>query len=368
VGTILWLSACARDAADVPRAVAVAAPDPVVLFEDGVVHDVHISLDEDALAALEDEPREDVHATFRLGDEPVPHLVGLHLKGQYSFRPLDEKPAFKIDFHEWEPAGRLHGVKRLALNNMVQDETMLHEHVYYWLCGQVGLRAPRHGYAHVWVNDEDYGLYGIVEALDEQFLARGWPLDAGGNLYEGAGNDFTDERGDDFELQEEGVGETIAELVARVEATPEEQWLAMLEASFDVDALLTYFAVELFAGNPDGYPVNRNNFFVYHAPIAGRWALVPWGTDRSFGDPDVGARGPVDGVLAERCLRDEACATRLEDHLRDVVDVWEASDGAGRVSEWMALVGPLCEADPRREKNCNLEHILEFLAERRELD
>ena len=157
-------------------------PDPVpiedaasFLYEEGVIHDFRIELDGSARAHLALDPRDDVHATFEYEGERWE--VGLYLKGSWSFRTLAAKAAFKIDFHEWVPEQSFRGVRRLTLNNMVQDATMMREHAAYRLYAMRGLPAPRHGYARVWVDGTYYGLYGIVESMDQDFLDRAFPAE-----------------------------------------------------------------------------------------------------------------------------------------------------------------------------------------------
>jgi hypothetical protein len=58
---------------------------------------------------------------------------------------------FKIDFGQYVPDQRFDGLRRLTLNNMVQDRSMIREHVAYQAYAWLGVPAPRHGYAELWV-------------------------------------------------------------------------------------------------------------------------------------------------------------------------------------------------------------------------
>lgn len=335
------------------------------LYQDGAIHEIKLTIEEDARASLWVAPSVDVMAHLTVNGELVPAPVGLHLKGNSSFRTLDGKAGFKIDFHHWDPQARFHGIKRLTLNNMVQDPTMLHEHAYYWLCRELGIPAPRHGYARVWLNDEEFGLYGIVETFDEQLLHRLWPADDEGVLYEGVGNDFSF-RDDDYELQEAADPLTMAPLVELVEATPPNAWLEMLQANFDFDALLGYAALDIVAGNPDGYALNRNNYYVYGAPLTGKWTLLPSGVDRSFLETG-GIRAelhPLEGLLVTGCLADPACGPLLDARIREIADAFDSLDLLAHVTETEQLVGPLCEEDPRDDLVCRSGEILPFIETR----
>jgi hypothetical protein len=315
----------------------------------GQTLDVEITLDDAAIASLAAAPDAYVPGTFAFNGDSW--QAGVRLKGSRSFRDLSEKAAFKIDFAEYDPEQRFYGFKRLTLNNMIQDATMSSEHVSYYLHGLLGHPAPRHGYARVTVNGEWFGLYGLVEGVDDDFLERHWPDDDEGNLYEGGyGGDFNEGCAALFE-QKEGGDTTLADLEAvidAVEASTPETFADVLATYFDPDALLDVWAVELVSSNADAYTTLGNNFFVYRAPSDGGWTMIPWGTDQAF----VGGEGLYDGLggaLAERCLASTACKARLDARVANLLSVWEQSDVSGWVASETARIESDCRADPRSE-------------------
>ena len=104
-------------------------------------------------------------------------MVGIRLKGGTgSFRPLSGKAAFKIKFNFENPKGekgkKFLGLKKLTLNNMVQDPSMIHENLIYQAFRAVGVSASRTGYAYVRVNGDDYGLHLNIENVDDVALGK----------------------------------------------------------------------------------------------------------------------------------------------------------------------------------------------------
>lgn len=336
---------------------------------DGQILSFDLQIDDFARAALAEAPRREVPA--RLTWEGETTWVALRLKGSASFRTLDGKPSFKIRVDEGHHEARLDGCRRLTLNNMVQDGTMLRQAAHYGMSARMGLPAPRHAWANVTVDGEPYGVYALVESVDAQFVARSWPDDAEGNLYEASGADFTPER-DWHELEQDGgmvdAPDDLRQLVDRIAAAPPGDVLPTLSRSFDVEALLDTLALDTAAGNADGYVFNRHNYFAYHAPRADRWSLVPWGTDRAF-TTDVPSRGdavkPVVGVLARRCWEDVACAARLEPRIAEMAERLRDEVLPG-LREDAARIAALCTADPRRESRCRPDVTLDFIAHRPE--
>ena len=49
----------------------------------------------------------------------------------------------------------------------------------------------------------------------------------------------------------------------------------VMDAVFDVDAFLTFWAVEVLVAHMDGYSGNANNFYLYHDPTSGRLRFQP---------------------------------------------------------------------------------------------
>lgn len=334
-----------------------------------IVHQVRLTFDDDALDTLNGAAREDAPGTLSIDDDPVEYPMAAHLKGTHSYRTLDMKPAFKVDFHAYNPYERFHGLKRIVLHNMVQDPTFLHEYAYFWFAARMGIPAQRHAYAWVQLNGEDLGLYSLLEDLDEQFVERIWPDDDDGMLYEGAGNDFLAQHAD-FELEEGVDGGELAALVAALEPATGDDFMPVFEAYFDVERVLDYLALDIVTGNPDGYEALRNNFFAYYAPNAGKWTLLPSGVDRSFVDPNgipSGHEDPRQGVILTRCMDDDACHDRLYARVEELLDAWEALDLPGVVTAKEAVVGPLCQADPRRDRDCRSGEMLPYMVGRYEL-
>ncbi len=347
--------------ASLPPGVHTDSDDAGFLFTDGAVTPTVfafcVGLDDAALAGLAVDPETYTEATLTFGGETW--TVGLRLKGSPSgsFRTLDEKASFKIKMHEYDPDQRLYGRKRLTLNCMIQDGSMLSEHASYFLFGAAGIPAPRHGYANVYVNGTLYGLYGVVETMDEEFLNRAFPDAPDGNLYEGGyGGDLYSGREDNFTVQETtGETEDTSDLTALIDAVEDASVngdaLGVLDAWFERDAVLTMWAVELVTGDADAYTTRANNFLLYHPTSDAPWVMIPWGPDQAFwrygSATPVDVTGELDGRLAALCRAQPACSIALDDAIVDVLAVWEREDLRAYTATTAAGIADDCFADPR---------------------
>lgn len=350
------------DAPDQPAAADILWGDETQAFD--------LTLDDDSLDALRADPGTDVPATLRW--EGRTWVVGVHIKGTWSFRDLNGKASFKVDFGEYGDRD-FYGVRRITLNNMIQDPTMLHEHAAYWTYAALAAPAPRHGYANVTVNGELFGLYGIVESMDQDFIDARWPDDDDGTLYEtkaGAG-DVTGALAEQFVVQEEGIEEPFLDIEALAAALDagqaEGRFLEAVEARFDADVIFATLAVDIASGHDDGYTFARNNYLLYRAPVADRWYMMPWGQDQSFdrdNSPFGGGVRPVKGRLTADCVSDSACRERLELALGDAADAMGSPEFRAEMEATSARILADCEADPRRERTCQQYELMEYVERR----
>ena len=101
----------------------------------------------------------------------------------------DERPALKLRFDALVLNQSLHGLKRLTLNNSVQDPTWLRQCLAYRVFEAAGVPVPWCNFAHVTANGRDLGLYVNVESMDRHWVRRHFERDDG-ELWEGEWSDF----------------------------------------------------------------------------------------------------------------------------------------------------------------------------------
>lgn len=290
------------------------------LFSTESIASINIDLSPESMDALRVDTATYVHGALqvRLSDGTALDLgdIGVRLKGRWgSARSIDQKSAFLLKSNEFVPGQRLFGMNKLALNNLVQDASMVHEQLAYELFRAMGVPAPRTGFARVTVNGELKGLYATVEVVDNAEFLKHWFGSDDGNLYEGAyGTDlFTDlvtnfdqDRGDDV-----GFADLLelAQSFDTLTVTDHATFVDDVAPLVDIDAYVQFAATELFLSHWDGYAATRNNYFVYRPP-GGQWHWLPWGTDQTFGDTWASVwRGQ--GRLQQLCEASLECRQKL---------------------------------------------------------
>ncbi|CAB4908070.1 unannotated protein [freshwater metagenome] len=307
------VSAASAHPARLAPSVYVEGSDPQAkIFDPLKVIDVKLTMEQPAIDALFADPR----GNYQLGTMSVrtswgkwgPYDIGIRLKGVYgSYRWLDRKAGFKVKIDFVDSNLRFFGLKKLTLNNMVQDGSYIHEALAYRVFRAMDIPAPRVGYANVSFNGIPYGLYVHIETYDKPMLTR-W-FDKTQHLYEGSywmdvspGNEWA------FEA-DEGDPSDRADLIALIAAanTPADRWWSALAKVSDRSEFVREWATETYIGHWDGYSHwIRNNYFL-HSDNKGKFTLMPWGTDQTFGWTADWTDISNSGIMYTQCMQVRAC-------------------------------------------------------------
>ncbi|MEQ1565311.1 MAG: CotH kinase family protein [Myxococcota bacterium] len=320
------------------------------LFGDDHLSTFAITVDPAYEAALDVQFGEGVPG--RLTYDGVTLDVQVKLKGSGSWQDLSGKPPWKLDLNAVVPGQRLRGLEGITLNNGDHDPTFAREVTTYEAFAAAGIPAPRVGWARVTYNGEDYGLYVHVETIDDEFLRRWYP-DPTGMLLEGT-MDGDVSRWELLELEEGALDEGMLTALDAVLADPyAADALPRLEALVDLDAFLTYAAVEALALHWDGYQKPKN-YHVYLDPTDGRLEWLPHGTDWTWIVPNSLWHG--EGAVYRFCLEQPACVDRYAAAVRAVADAFELQGAPERFAARSAWLRPEILADPR---NVDTEEVLD---------
>jgi len=267
------------------------------IFDKPTVLDFQIQLVETNLQALRDRPRDYTYASILVNGTTY-REVGVKLKGAAgSFRPVDDRPALTLNFDKKLDGQRVFGLRRLHLNNSVQDDSRMNEYVASELFRTAGVATPRVAWATVRINDRKLGLYVLKEAFETEFLKAGFGS-AKGNLYEGG---FVRDIGRDM-VKESGNGpddhsDVLALQAATLEKDATNRW-TKLQKLMDVGLFANYAALSVMLADWDGYALNRNNYRLYFRPGDGRAVMMPHGMDQLFQRPEMEMDSYWNGSLA----------------------------------------------------------------------
>lgn len=321
-----------------------------ILFNPGQVISMAIELPEASIVALWTTPDEYAPGTFSVTSGSFQQSqmpIGVRLKGGTgSFQPLDGKPSLKLKFNFSLDEQRLLGLKKLTLNNMVQDPSMLREVVSYRLFREFGVPAPRTGYAVLTLNGDPYGVYLVLEAYDDVSLSRYFSSIL--HLYEGdSGVDVVPSQVSQFEVDEGNVSSTsdLAMLAIVAQNSSDDAWLGAMGDVADMQEFLRMWAVEHLVGHWDGYSASVNNYYL-HSTDDKVFSMLPSGTDEAFTQSLDYHQGA--GVLFNRCMGIEECRNQYDAVLAELSVLLSQGSLWTLVGELSQLLAPWIEADPRQ--------------------
>ena len=245
--------------------------------------------------------------------------VGVRLKGQASRG--DAKFPMKIKFDAFVPKQYFLGLKRMTLNNMVQDPSFIHEATAYKLFRAAGVPAPRTGYSKVRVEGASFGLYLNIESVDQVFAKRWYSSTA--HIYAGPYNCDVVPYNSCYTATIGNTDRTDLYNAGEVSNLHGAEWWTAINQSADMTRIIKLMATDVFMSNWDGYTdAVQNNHFA-HFDSAGKLTIIPWGLDQTFTtDPSANltwdGSGPIfrgwsnhRSTLFDHCLEFAPCHSKL---------------------------------------------------------
>lgn len=192
------------------------------IFDTSRVHEIDIVMNdwEGFIAGCESEEYASCNVVI---DGESYKNVAIRGKGNTSLSSVkrmgSERYSFKLEFDHFDDGRSYHGLDKLCLNNLIQDNTYMKDYLAYTLMNDFGVDAPLCSYAYITVNGKDWGLYLAVEAVEDSFLKRNYGDDHG-ELYKPDSLGFGGGRGNgrDFEMPEMPDMNDIPDAEAMAEA------------------------------------------------------------------------------------------------------------------------------------------------------
>jgi len=250
------------------------------------------------------------------------------------------RPSLKIDSDRFVDGQHFaDDTEHFTLNNNNQDTSRLHSCLGYAVFRAAGVPAPRCSFATVSINDEPLGVYSNVQPIKAAFLRENFSGD-NGDLYEGTASDFNDAYLATFDIKTDGS--TLAPLEELTEALrlDDDALLGRLAEIIDIDAFITFWAVEGLLGHWDGYTAASNNYYVYRDPGDGLLRFIPWGADALFEDPTADPLHTSSQLALRLYNHPDTQAAWYAETQRLLDSVWDEAWLLEEVDRMAALIHP----------------------------
>jgi spore coat protein H len=310
-------------------------------FDSGKVVEISFDIGPKEMDSLRREHRKYVRATLKEGGRTYKD-VGIHLRGAAgSFRGIDDKPGLTVNMDKFTDDQRFHGLDKFHLANSVQDPSYVAE----LLCGEMsraaGVPASRVTHAVVTINGRKRGLYYLKEGYDGAFLKRHFG-GKDGHLYDGG---FLRDLDQPLQLLSgKEAAKPHADLRALVAAANErdaKKRFEKMDKLLDTEKFISYLALEVFTWDWDGYPMNRNNYRIYHDTKRDKLIFIPSGMDQMFGNPGGPLVPNFQGLVARALMETPEGRERYLARMRELMkDVFRPEALGKRLDELQARIQP----------------------------
>lgn len=208
----------------------------------------------------------------------------VEVKGSFSRRFPKKSILVKLD-----KGGTWQGMRRISLNAMGTDPTLMREFLIWDLFRNLGMATPRVQYARLFINDQFAGLFLFIEWIEPRMFGN-FGLGSDGALYHPRDSAFCGDLtpaslAPDKEcwLKLAPPDNNFSELTGLVQGlatTPAADFAAFLDQHFDVDSVLNWIAGNVLTSNGDTY---NKNYFLYLSRKTGKWTVEPWDYDLTYG-------------------------------------------------------------------------------------
>ncbi len=165
------------------------------LFDTSEIIDINIIMEESEWQKMLDNAiAEEYYKCDVVINGTLFYSVGIRPKGNTSLSSIANDPdndrySFKLEFDKFVDGQSCFGLDKLVLNNSYADATNMKEAIIYDMFLYLGADASLYNYAKISVNDEYWGVYLALEAVEESFMLRNYGAE-NGKLYKPDGMEF----------------------------------------------------------------------------------------------------------------------------------------------------------------------------------
>ncbi len=287
------------------------------LFDDAFLHEIHFDM-VDTTIIIANKEYQMVNVTI---DGTAIDSIGFKKKGNISSFHGNNKFPFKIKTNKYVSGKKYDGIKEFTLHNNYQDPSMLREKMTYDLLEELGLHSLQAAFAKVFVNNEYWGLYTLLEAKDELYKRAfdnndGAVLesyDFGDLCYEGPNQeDYYIDFIDDYIYVLDNGDETTAwerfpSMLDKANNTAAANYMEEVPNYLNVNDFFRYQAANVFLLNFDSYIGFRGNQLFYFDEMTQKWEVIPWDFNASFGLWNTNNHRPFDypalpSIISNGCI------------------------------------------------------------------
>ncbi|MFF2889812.1 CotH kinase family protein [Paenibacillus sp. NPDC057967] len=343
---------------------------------------LHLSVTPRQLAKLDHNVRATIwiSAILRLDQEECE--VKLAYRGSHT-RGFPKK-SFQIKFVSPEI---YRGEREIHLNAEYADPSLIRNKLSFDFFSRIGALSPQANHILLYINGDLAGIYLMIESVDRNFLQKRnlsegpiyYAINSNANfsLVHPKTSTVKDSLESGYQ-RKHGTADDDAylrTLIFKINTTPIAQFEAEIEKHLDVNQYLRWLAGAVCTQNFDGF---IHNYALYRDSIKGRFFIIPWDYDATWGRNVNGnelnhTALPLEGynTLSARLLDTPSFRlsyrTLLQSIFRDHYTVMEIEPEINKLQQ---LIAAFVHLDPHRRHSIDVfeaerAFILSFIEKRR---
>lgn len=339
-------------------------------------------------------------------DETIFSDVGVRFRGNTSYMMIGNSPkkSFKVEMDFTDENQELFGYKSLKFNNAHQDPTFMRE-VLYGNMAKKYMPIAKGNYIHLYLNNEDWGIYPNIQSIDKTFLKE-WFLSndgarfrattdnnggggGGGGPNWGDGTAALNDLGTNittyqnyYSLKSSDITDSwqklvdVCQVLDNATSSNKETTLAKL----DVDKALWFLAAENIFTDDDSYIMKgKMDYMIYYEPETDRVGPLEYDGNSTFVINDATSNnwGPFKNVnnanypLLNKLLNIPEWRQRYLAHYRTILnETFTTANATTIVNQLDALIATEVANDPKKLYSTNqytngVPQIISFVTNRR---
>jgi spore coat protein H len=279
------------------------------------------------------------------------------------------------------------GARELHLNAEYADPSLIRNRLSFAFFERLGALAPAGQHVRLLLNGAPAGVYLQLESVDDLFLKKrnlpAGPIfyaindDANFSLYSKLSNDVKEDLEDGYEekVATEEDWSNLRHLVYFINTSSPADFAQGIEQLVDLDAYFNWLLGVVCTQNFDGFV---QNYALYQNSQTGRFQLIPWDYDGTWGrnlrgNPLREDYIPITGynTLTARLLAVPALRARYRQRVEEVLETAFTPDALEPlIRELLTAVRPALANDPRRKQTMEefdgeYDVILRYISARR---
>ena len=289
-------------------------------------------------------------------DGGKPHSARIHIRGngtkEVGMQLPTKRLPIELTFENAEDYSETIANSCAKICNVITPFELMAQHIAYDMFAYLDIPVPAHAFSFIQYNDVDFGVFFVLEEINEEFLAKHFSQQYG-SLYKSSGgnNRFS------FVYSRWFGGLRI------VIDQGSERFLALLEALdrgkgyeeyLDMDEAMRFFACTAAYGGASSLLSEQNNYFLFDT--GDKFIFLPWDLSEAFSaEPtDNGVdrfrlgsgEDTTPSELFDLLMRDNANRKLYHEYLRQICEGFLAPDTLdAHFQSLVSVVSPYLQRD-----------------------